>query len=353
MSPMFAELLGTRRGYAIAAAAARCTSPTRARHARRQRHRRRRTADRRRRGCGARSCARRRGHASPSSATGPSPPARSTKPVNLAAVWTSADRSSSARTTATPSSPPATTSTRCHVEQRAAGYGVGYVAVDGNDVVAVADVMAEAAGAELRVGGGPFLVEATTYRWHGHYEGDPQRYRDDDEARQHAEPTIHSSSVLAGCPPQASTASGFRAERMRSRRGSTTRVCDATGAPAPDLSTVALDYVTAPAAGDRGAAARRRPMPADFRTMDAIHDALEHELRDDDRVFLAGIDVGDGGNVFGFTRGLRDRVRPTACATHRSRRPRSSAWRRRGDGRHATRSSRSCTSTSSACAWTS
>jgi 2-oxoisovalerate dehydrogenase E1 component len=49
--------------------------------------------------------------------------------------------------------------------------------------------------------------------------------------------------------------------------------------------------------------------------MDAIRNALETELAEDDRVFLAGIDVGEGGNVFGLTRGLRerfgDRVRDT------------------------------------------
>jgi 2-oxoisovalerate dehydrogenase E1 component len=41
--------------------------------------------------------------------------------------------------------------------------------------------------------------------------------------------------------------------------------------------------------------------------MDAIHDALETELAEDERVFLAGIDIGAGGNVFGLTRGLHDR----------------------------------------------
>jgi len=44
-----------------------------------------------------------------------------------------------------------------------------------------------------------------------------------------------------------------------------------------------------------------------FRTMDAIRTALEAELETDDRVFVAGIDVGAGGNVFGLTRGLHDR----------------------------------------------
>jgi 2-oxoisovalerate dehydrogenase E1 component len=41
-----------------------------------------------------------------------------------------------------------------------------------------------------------------------------------------------------------------------------------------------------------------------FRTMDAIRAALEAELTEDERVFVAGIDVAAGGNVFGLTRGL-------------------------------------------------
>jgi 2-oxoisovalerate dehydrogenase E1 component len=49
--------------------------------------------------------------------------------------------------------------------------------------------------------------------------------------------------------------------------------------------------------------------------MDAIRSALEAELTADERVFVAGIDVGAGGNVFGLMRGLADqfgdRVRDT------------------------------------------
>ena len=41
--------------------------------------------------------------------------------------------------------------------------------------------------------------------------------------------------------------------------------------------------------------------------MDAVRGALESELAADDRVFVAGVDVGAGGNVFGLTRGLRER----------------------------------------------
>jgi pyruvate dehydrogenase E1 component alpha subunit len=48
--------------------------------------------------------------------------------------------------------------------------------VDGNDVLAVADA-AEALVAAIREGKGPALLECVTSRVHGHFEGDPQKYR--------------------------------------------------------------------------------------------------------------------------------------------------------------------------------
>ena len=78
---------------------------------------------------------------------------------------------------------PASTQHPATLEQRTAGYGIDYVAVDGNDVVATATAMKSVVEA-VRAGKGPVIVEATTYRWHGHYEGDPQRYRSPDEVRE-------------------------------------------------------------------------------------------------------------------------------------------------------------------------
>lgn len=59
---------------------------------------------------------------------------------------------------------------------RAGAYGIEAHEVDGNDVAA----MSEAAGAAVercRTGAGPVLLEAHTYRWQGHYEGDAQPYK--------------------------------------------------------------------------------------------------------------------------------------------------------------------------------
>jgi TPP-dependent pyruvate/acetoin dehydrogenase alpha subunit len=66
------------------------------------------------------------------------------------------------------------------LSSRAAGYGIPGLAVDGNDVVAVYEVVGEAV-ARARAGGGPTLIDCKTYRWHGHMEGDSQAYKPKEE----------------------------------------------------------------------------------------------------------------------------------------------------------------------------
>ncbi|MDR0294151.1 MAG: thiamine pyrophosphate-dependent dehydrogenase E1 component subunit alpha [Oscillospiraceae bacterium] len=59
---------------------------------------------------------------------------------------------------------------------RAGGYDMPGVTVDGNDVLAICDAV-DAAAARARGGGGPTLIECRTYRWKGHWIGDPEVYR--------------------------------------------------------------------------------------------------------------------------------------------------------------------------------
>jgi TPP-dependent pyruvate/acetoin dehydrogenase alpha subunit len=66
------------------------------------------------------------------------------------------------------------------VAQRAAAYGFPGVTVDGNDPLAVYEA-ARAAVERARSGGGPTLLECRTYRWMGHYIGDPATYRPAEE----------------------------------------------------------------------------------------------------------------------------------------------------------------------------
>lgn len=67
------------------------------------------------------------------------------------------------------------------IVERAASYGIEAAIVDGNDVNAVHRRTIDAA-ARCRDGRGPFLIEAETYRWHGHYEGDAQPYKPEGES---------------------------------------------------------------------------------------------------------------------------------------------------------------------------
>jgi TPP-dependent pyruvate/acetoin dehydrogenase alpha subunit len=62
------------------------------------------------------------------------------------------------------------------ISARAAAYGIPGRTVDGMDVKKVAAAAGEAIRA-LRRGKGPAFIEAVTYRYRGHYLGDPENYR--------------------------------------------------------------------------------------------------------------------------------------------------------------------------------
>lgn len=62
----------------------------------------------------------------------------------------------------------------------AASYGIPGEVVDGQDVEAVYETVLDARDRALS-GDGPTLIEAKTYRYRGHFEGDPEPYRDEAE----------------------------------------------------------------------------------------------------------------------------------------------------------------------------
>lgn len=67
-----------------------------------------------------------------------------------------------------------------NIADRAAGYGMQGVIVDGNDVESVYEA-AKQAVLKAREGGGPTLIECKTFRGHMHFEGEPDTYRDKKE----------------------------------------------------------------------------------------------------------------------------------------------------------------------------
>jgi pyruvate dehydrogenase E1 component alpha subunit len=100
--------------------------------------------------------------------------------LNLAAIWTLPAVYVCENNGFAESTPAAYATSVPDVSARAAAYGIPGVTVDARDV---ADVYAAAREAveRARAGEGPTLLEAKTYRFRGHFEGDPDRYRDDAE----------------------------------------------------------------------------------------------------------------------------------------------------------------------------
>ena len=66
------------------------------------------------------------------------------------------------------------------IARKAEGYGVASAAVDGMDLLAVAEATQRAAES-VRQGSGPFLLEARTYRFRAHSMYDPELYRAKEE----------------------------------------------------------------------------------------------------------------------------------------------------------------------------
>jgi 2-oxoisovalerate dehydrogenase E1 component alpha subunit len=95
-------------------------------------------------------------------------------------------------------STPMSTQSKIPLYHRAGGFGFPGIRVDGNDVLAVYEVSKRALE-HARVGGGPTLIEAYTYRMGAHTTSDdPTRYRIDAEVEvwKHRDPIERVKSLL-------------------------------------------------------------------------------------------------------------------------------------------------------------
>jgi pyruvate dehydrogenase E1 component alpha subunit len=96
------------------------------------------------------------------------------------------------------------------VAGRAKAYGIPGYAADGNDVLDVRKTVAKAVR-RARQGKGPSIVENQTYRYSGHFQGEPQKYRTQkevEEFRQTRDPvdrfkeTLLQEGILTGSQDQ-------------------------------------------------------------------------------------------------------------------------------------------------------
>jgi pyruvate dehydrogenase E1 component alpha subunit len=86
------------------------------------------------------------------------------------------------------------------VARRACAYGIPGYEVNGDDILEVRKTVSLAVE-QAREGKGPSIVENKTYRFRGHFEGDPQKYRTKNEIEdfmKNHDPIELFRAVLAG-----------------------------------------------------------------------------------------------------------------------------------------------------------
>jgi pyruvate dehydrogenase E1 component alpha subunit len=115
----------------------------------------------------------------------------------------------------------------------AAAFAIPFERVDGDDVEEVSRAAARVV-AEIRGGAGPSFLECTTHRVRGHYEGDPQKYRDPVELE-----ALASHDPLARCWRKLAELGVARSERdaiqARVESAVETAVETARAAPLPEF----------------------------------------------------------------------------------------------------------------------
>jgi 2-oxoisovalerate dehydrogenase E1 component len=240
---------------------------------------------------------------------------------------------------------------------RAPGYGMPGHVIDGNDVLAVRDAVADAA-ARARAGSGPTLLEAKTFRMRGHEEASGNDYvpaeqiaawvaRDPIarlEARLNERATLPAEDREVLVAELRSQVDHLVADALAAPEPSSTPEAELARVYAPPAHVARAEPVSpepamaevvssgavvagepvSPGATTGGSAAVGEAAvggaPAgagsEMRYVDAVSDALWVALKADERVVLLGQDIADYGGVFKVTEGLMaefgaERVRNT------------------------------------------
>jgi pyruvate/2-oxoglutarate/acetoin dehydrogenase E1 component/TPP-dependent pyruvate/acetoin dehydrogenase alpha subunit len=212
-------------------------------------------------------------------------------------------------------STPTSSQMRTPLHERAAGFGLRTMQVDGNDVLAV-HAATQMLADSVRAGGGPALIEAMTYRMAGHSTADdPTRYRADEDVQrwQELDPLTRLEAFMRYRDWLTSDVVAATDELCDDLARETRQMCPTL--PVPDLQQV-QDSVLSTAGplasgggpGGPAHAPARRDAPADAGQpplAKALNRALRDAMADDDRVVMMGQDVGPLGGVFRVTDGLQ------------------------------------------------
>ena len=189
------------------------------------------------------------------------------------------------------------------IAQRASGYGIPGVTIDGSDPLIVRETIRQAAN-RAREGHGPALIECRVPRLWGHYNRDIEHYRpkeDRDQARARDPINTFSHKLIAA---GILTSDGFR-ELESSVQAEVDAVQKVVlSAPSPDAAT-ATRHVWAETTALPNLAASPSAETKSVSYIQAVNEALSRELASRPEVLVYGEDVGQAGGIFGASRGLQ------------------------------------------------
>jgi len=198
--------------------------------------------------------------------------------------------------------PTAQTFKIARIAQRASGYGIPGVTIDGTDPIAIRDTIRHAAD-RARGGGGPALIECRVPRLWGHYNRDIEQYRSKEDRQNAAErdPILVISTRLIEIGAITRQAVDEMITGAKSEMNALLE--EVLSSPSPDPAT-ALDHVWAPVAHAAAADATQNGEPRTMSYIQAVNEALTHELETRPEVLVYGEDVGQAGGIFGASRNL-------------------------------------------------
>ena len=188
--------------------------------------------------------------------------------------------------------------------QRAAGYNMPGVIVDGNDVLAVWNAAQEAI-IRARSSMGPTLLDCKTYRFRGHIEGDQQIYRSGEEAEEwlRKDPVSRIEKHLLSQRVLTQSDLDRIRDQERARVANAMEFAKKSPWPRPEEAlTSVFEGAVEPTA------ALPEPGSREITFGEAVTEAMKQEMERDSRVILLGEDVrvGMGGGAFGCSTGLHE-----------------------------------------------
>lgn len=191
--------------------------------------------------------------------------------------------------------------------ERVAAYGMPARQVSGTDVVALLGESADAQ-AQVQAGNGPAFLEVLVPRLLGHYNGDIEHYRPQEDRAEHL-----SRDPIAALSASLLAAGTLTDHDLAALEWSATELVSlaqagAESMPHPDPRSARLHVVSAsaPAAPD-SAVVGNSAGPVELKFGLAINRALTRELEERGNVVVFGEDIGTAGGTFGVTRNLLKR----------------------------------------------